>query len=58
MKKITLLPQITSSGKQLKHPENINIKKKIGTTTYMVNAHFNTEATGDMVSKLKSLMTR
>lgn len=58
MKKITLKPQITPSAKLLKHPENINIKKKIGTTTYMVNAYFNQEANGDMVSRVKNLITR
>lgn len=38
--------------------ENINIKRKIGTTTYMVNAYFNKNASGDMVSKVKNLITR
>ena len=38
--------------------ENINIKRKIGTTTYMVNAYFNKHASGDMVSKVKNLITR
>lgn len=58
MKKIVLKPQPKALPDELKHPNNLNFKRKIGTTTYMVNAHFNTEATGDMVSKLKSLMTR
>ncbi len=58
MKKITLKPQTTSSPKQLKHPQNINIKRKIGSTTYMVNAYFNQEANGDMVSKVKNLIIR
>lgn len=38
--------------------KNINIKRKIGTTTYMVNAYFNKNASGDMVSKVKNLITR
>lgn len=38
--------------------ENINIKRKIGTTTYMVNAYFNKDASCDMVSKVKNLITR
>ena len=58
MKKITLKPQTTSSSKQLKHPENINIKKKIGSTTYMVHAYFNQEANSDMVSRVRNLITR
>lgn len=58
MKKITLKPQTISSSKQLKHPQNINIKRKIGSTTYMVNAYFNQEANGDMVSKVKNLIIR
>lgn len=49
MKKLTK-PQDT---KENEAPENINIKRKIGTTTYMVNAYFNKDATSDMVSKVK-----
>lgn len=44
--------------KENKAAENINIKRKIGTTTYMVNAYFNKNASGDMVSKVKNLITR
>lgn len=49
--------------KKVKKPQNeaeknINIKRKIGTTTYMVNAYFNKEASADMVSKIKNLITR
>jgi len=58
MKNISLKPQAKAPPDELKHPDKLNFKRKIGTTTYMVNAHFNTEAANDMVSKLKSLMTR
>ncbi len=54
MKKLTK-PQTV---KENEAPESINIKRKIGTTTYMVNAYFNKDAAGDMVSKVKNLITR
>ncbi|MDD6483228.1 MAG: hypothetical protein PUF72_01460 [Clostridiales bacterium] len=46
------------TGDELKKYDNLNFKVKIGTTTYMVYAHFNDKAQDDIYSKLKSLITR
>lgn len=58
IKSIKSLKTFNKSEDELKKPDNLNFKMKIGTTTYMVNAHFNKDASGDMVSRIKSLMTR
>ena len=42
----------------LKNPQNINFKKSIGKTTYVVNAHFNEKVKEDIVTKIKRLITR
>lgn len=44
--------------KELKCPDNINFTMQIGSTSYIVNAHFSDKAQDDMVNKVKSLMTR
>ena len=58
IKAMQSLKTLNKPDNELKKPDNLNFKMKIGTTTYMVNAHFNKDASGDMVSRVKSLMTR
>ena len=55
---MTFTPNISTHSENLKNPQNISFQKKIGKTTYIVNAHFNSEVKEDMVAKIKSLMTR
>ena len=47
-----------NNNQNLKHPENIDFQKKIGSTTYIVTAHFNNELSADIASKVKSLIIR
>ena len=49
---------ISTSEKKKNDVPNINIERKIGSTTYMVTAHFNSEAKGDIVEKVKKLITK
>ena len=44
--------------KGLNNPQNISFEKDIGKTTYVVNAHFSDKTKEDIVSKVKSLITR
>ncbi|MBQ7897885.1 MAG: hypothetical protein IJ323_05605 [Clostridia bacterium] len=37
---------------------NVNIKRKIGSTTYMVTAHFNDKHKDDIATKIKKLITK
>ena len=37
---------------------NVNIKRKIGATTYMVTAHFNDKHKDDIATKIKKLITK
>jgi len=47
-----------TTEENLKNPQNISFKKSIGKTTYVVNAHFNEKVKEDIVTKIKSLITR
>ncbi len=47
--------------KNIKHESknpNVNIKRKIGSTTYMVTAHFNDKHKDDIATKIKKLITK
>ena len=44
--------------KDIKRPPTLDFKRQIGTTTYIVTAHFNDNAKIDMVSKVRSLILR
>ena len=37
---------------------NVNIKRMIGSTTYMVTAHFNDRHKDDIATKIKKLITK
>ncbi len=50
--------KIPIPNNDLKTPKRLNFKQTIGTTTYIVNAHFNSEVKEDVVAKIKSLITR
>lgn len=58
IKAIKSIQTFTKPEKKLKKPDNLNFKMKIGTTTYIVNAHFSNTAQDDIANKVKSLMTR
>ena len=58
IKAIKSIQTFAKPEKELKKPDNLNFKMKIGTTTYIVNAHFSDKAQDDIANKVKSLMTR
>ena len=58
IKAIKSIQTFAKPERELKKPNNLNFKMKIGTTTYVVNAHFNDKAQDDIANKVKSLMTR
>ena len=58
IKAITSIQTVTTPEMELNNPDNLNFKMKIGTTTYIVNAHFSDKAQDDIANKIKSLMTR
>ena len=58
LKTIELKPVLLKPKEEFLKPNNINFQTKIGTTVYVVNAHFREGASADMVTKVKSLMTR
>lgn len=58
LKTIELKPVLLKPKEEFLKPININFQTKIGTTVYVVNAHFRESASADMVTKVKSLMTR
>ena len=53
---MTRIMNITTED--IKRPLKLDFKRQIGTTTYIVTAHFNDNANFDMVSKVKSLILR
>ena len=48
----------TISDKNSNNPQNISFEKAIGKTTYVVNAHFSDKTKEDILSTIKSLITR
>ena len=42
----------------LKYPSDINFRKEIGSTLYIVNAHFNDNTQDDIATKIQSLIER
>ena len=42
----------------LKYPQDINFRKEIGSTLYIVNAHFSDNYQEDIAAKIKSLIER
>ena len=42
----------------LKYPQDINFNKQIGSTLYIVNAHFSNSHHEDMAAKIQSLIER
>lgn len=53
------MTKITSiTTEDIKRPPALDFKRQIGTTTYIVTAHFNDNAKLDIVSKVQSLMLR
>lgn len=42
----------------LKYPQDINFRKEIGSTLYIVNAHFSDNHQEDMAAKIQSLIER
>lgn len=42
----------------LKYPQDINFRKQIGSTLYIVNAHFNDRYQEDIAAKIQSLIER
>lgn len=42
----------------LKYPQDINFRKEIGSTLYIVNAHFNDSHQDDIAAKIQSLIER
>lgn len=46
------------SQENLNDPQNLAFAKNIGKTTYVVNAHFSDKTKEDILSKVKSLITR
>lgn len=42
----------------LKYPQDINFRREIGSTLYMVNAHFSDNCQEDMATKIQSLIER
>lgn len=58
LKTIELKPVLLKPKEEFLKPDNINFQAQIGTTLYIVNAHFRESGSADMVTKVKSLMTR
>ena len=58
LKTIEIKPILLKPKEEFLKPNNINFQTKIGTTLYVVNAHFRESASADIVTKVKSLMTR
>ena len=58
LKSIELKPVLLKPKEEFLKPDNINFQTKIGTTVYIVSAHLRESASADMVTKVKSLMTR
>ena len=58
LKTIKLKPVLLKPKEEFLKPNNINLQTQIGTTVYVVNAHFRESASDDMVTKVKSPMTR
>ena len=46
------------SDKNPNNPQNLGFEKNIGKTTYVVNAYFSDKTKEDILSKVKSLITR
>lgn len=42
----------------LKYPSDINFRKEIGSTLYIVNAHFSDNHQDDMATKIQNLIER
>ena len=58
LKTIELKPVLLKPKEEFLKPNNINFQTKIDTTLYIVNSHFRESGSADMVTKVKSLMTR